>query len=328
MNIIMITPAGVGSKAGNRATAERWQLLLEKVGHTVSVVTQYQGEVCDLFIALHAWRSYQAIRLFRETWPSCPIVVVLTGTDIYRHQHEYPEQTLYSMQAADALIGLHNQVGKDIPAAFENKLITLFQSADQPAIYGVGPSSAGSIFDVCVIGHLRDEKDSLRAAFAARQLPTDSRVRVLCAGKAHNSQWECAAQQEMQENPRFKWLGELEKADTAALMATSQLLVMSSVMEGGANVISEACRAGLPIIASDISGNTGLLGEDYVGYYPVGDTQALANLLARAENDRPFMSQLREQVEKLATKFTPEQERASLEQALSLAVQRCSRDHV
>ena len=106
----MITPAQPGSKAGNRATAERWETLLESAGHSVDVVTEYHGEPCDAFIALHAWRSVDAIRHFRETWPEKPLIVALTGTDIYQHQHEYPEDTRYSMGAADALIGLHDLV--------------------------------------------------------------------------------------------------------------------------------------------------------------------------------------------------------------------------
>lgn len=326
MDIIMITPAGPGSKAGNRATAERWQTLLEQLGHKVTVVTTYHGEPCDLFIALHAWRSYEAVRLFRDSWPGKPLVVALTGTDIYRHQYEYPEQTLYSMQAADALIGLHALVGRDIPENVRDKLVTLFQSAEQPDRHTGIPASGLPHFDVCVIGHLRDEKDSLRAALASRLLPFESRVRVSCAGKPHDAHWENIAKHEMQENPRFRWLGGLEKEQIAKLMADSQLLVMSSVMEGGANVVSEACRAGLPVIASDISGNVGLLGEDYAGYYPVGDTQALAELLVRAESDTEFLQKLRKQVSQLASLFTPEKEQESLDQALSLAVQRSSGD--
>lgn len=326
MDIIILTPASPGSKAGNRATAERWQMLLEQVGHKVSIVTEYNGETCDLFLALHAWRSHTAVRLFREIWPEKPLLVALTGTDVYRHQHEFPEQTLYSMQVADVLIGLHDQVANDIPEGLRSKVITLFQSAEKPAELSLKGSKESLYFDVCVIGHLRDEKDSLRAAMAARLLPTNSRIRVSCAGKPHNERWDMLAKQELQQNPRFRWLGELEKNDIAQLMADSELLVMSSVMEGGANVVSEACRAGLPIIASNISGNVGLLGEDYAGYYPVGDTQALAEVLKRAENDSEFVEFLREQVEQLASRFTPEEERESLEQALSLAMRRSPRN--
>ena len=71
--------------------------------------------------------------------------------------------------------------------------------------------------------------------------------------------------------------------------------MLSSIMEGGANVISETVIAGVPVIASKIDGNVGLLGEDYPGYYPVKDTDALRALLQRAETDQGFLQQLNEQ---------------------------------
>lgn len=325
MHLIMITPAKPGSKAGNRATAERWKLLMENAGHEVEVVAQYNGERCDAFLALHAWRSVEAIRLFRETWPEKPLIVALTGTDVYRHQHEYSEDTLYSMAEADALIGLHDLVASDIPARFADKLVTLRQSADGPEFFPAPePSRKNSGFNVCVIGHLREEKDSLRAAFAARFLPDDSEIRVFSAGNPHNQEWQRKAEQEMAENPRFQWLGELDKANTRQLMANSQVMVISSVMEGGANVVSEACRAGLPVIASDIPGNVGLLDKDYGGYFPVGDERALADVLYRAEKDPEFLATLKSQVSQLAGRFVPTKEQASLERALHLAMQRCS----
>ena len=321
----MITPAQPGSKAGNRATAERWETLLENAGHSVDVVTEYHGEPCDAFIALHAWRSVDAIRHFRETWPEKPLIVTLTGTDIYHHQHEYPEDTRYSMAAADALIGLHDLVAQDIPAGFASKLVTLYQSAEGPEAFPAAQADlTKESFGVCVIGHLRDEKDSLRAAYAARLLPKDSKVQVFCAGKAHNDAWHNKAEREMAENPRFHWLGELDKTCTRQLMANSQLMVISSVMEGGANVVSEACRAGLPVLASDIPGNVGLLGRDYAGYFPVGDEQALAGLLQHAETEPAFLESLKAQFGNLAERFLSEKEQASLEQALHLAMQRCS----
>jgi putative glycosyltransferase (TIGR04348 family) len=321
----MITPAQPGSKAGNRATAERWKILLEKAGHAVGIVTDYRGEPCDAFIALHAWRSVDAIRQFRTTWPEQPLIVALTGTDIYRHQQEFPEETLYSMEAADALIGLHSLVARDIPTEMSDKLTTLYQSADGPEAFPEPRKNVQETgFRVCVIGHLREEKDSLRAAYAARLLPDDSRIQVVCAGKAYNEDWRTKAEQEMASNPRFQWLGELDKGKTRQLMADSQVMVISSVMEGGANVVSEACRAGLPVIASDIPGNVGLLGKDYAGYFPVGKERALADLLYKAEQDPEFLGALKHQVNGLAGHFMPEKEQASLKQALHLAIQRCS----
>jgi putative glycosyltransferase (TIGR04348 family) len=321
----MITPAQPGSKAGNRATAERWETLLQSAGHSVDVVTEYHGEPCDAFIALHAWRSVDAIRHFREIWPEKPLIVALTGTDIYYHQHKYPADTRYSMGAADALVGLHDLVAHDMPAGLASKLVTLYQSAEGPEAFPAPQADLKKgIFGVCVIGHLRDEKDSLRAAYAARLVPQGSRIQVFCAGKAHNDEWRHKAEQEMTENRRFQWLGELDKTSTRQLMANSAVMVISSVMEGGANVVSEACRAGLPVLASDIPGNVGLLGRDYAGYFPVENEQALAELLHRSETDPGFLATLKKQVGKLADRFLPEKEQASLEQALHLATQRSS----
>lgn len=321
MKIIMITPAAPGSRAGNRATAERWQRLLENASHRVEVVTDYQGEPCDLFIALHAWRSRDAVSRFREFWPNIPLIVVLTGTDIYRHQIEFPEPTLATMDAADGLIGLHDRVADDIPARFRDRLVTLYQSAIAPP---PAPQHSSDHFRVSVIGHLREEKDSLRAARAARLLPDESRVRVIAAGKAHNAEWQQMAEQEAAENPRFQWLGQLDEQGTRELLTGSRVMVISSVMEGGANVVSEACRAGVPVLASDIPGNRGLLGDDYPGYFPVRDEQALADLLLKAETDPEFLQDLESRVARLAARFTPEREQAGLEQALALACQRCS----
>lgn len=317
----MITPAAPGSRAGNRATAERWQRLLENAGHRVDVVTDYKGEACDLFIALHAWRSHDAVMHFRQLWPATPLIVVLTGTDIYRHQVEFPEPTLATMDAADTLIGLHDRVAEDIPARFRNKLITLYQSAVAPPPVTEQPSDT---FRVCIIGHLREEKDSLRVARAVRLLPGRSRIRVIAAGKAHDTEWQRMAEQEAADNPRFQWLGQLDEQGTRELLTGSRLMVISSVMEGGANVVSEACRAGIPVLASDIPGNRGLLGDDYPGYFPARDERALADLLDKAETHPGFLQDLKSRVGQLAARFTPDREQASLEQALALACQRCS----
>jgi glycosyltransferase involved in cell wall biosynthesis len=72
-------------------------------------------------------------------------------------------------------------------------------------------------------------------------------------------------------------------------------MVISSRMEGGANVVTEALAARVPVIASRIPGNVGMLGRGYAGYYPLGDERALARLLRRAESDAKFYSRLRRQ---------------------------------
>jgi putative glycosyltransferase (TIGR04348 family) len=305
MKISLITPANKQSRAGNRTTAVRWARILRDLGHRVSVAMDYAEGSADMMVALHAWRSAGPVEAFRRRYPDRPLVVALTGTDIYRFLHSHPQTTLRSMELADALVGLHDLVHAAIPAHFGAKLEVIYQSAP-PLSTPRRPSQRH--FDVCVIGHLRDEKDALRTALAARALPLDSRVRVIQLGKAHTEEWAERAREEMARNPRYHWRGEVPGWAVRREFAKTRLMVLSSIMEGGANVVSEAAVAGVPIIASDIPGSVGLLGADYPGYYPVGDTAALSAALHRAETEPAFLEALDAHCRARAPSFSPERE--------------------
>ena len=305
MKISLITPAKKQSRVGNRTTAVRWARIMRELGHRVEVAVDGDGGGADMMVALHAWRSAGSISAFRARQPGRPLIVALTGTDIYRFLDSHPETTGRSMETADALVCLHDLVHMDIPARFVSKLTVIHQSAP-PLPRPRRP--ARRHFDVCVVGHLRDEKDSLRAAYAARDLPAASRIRVIQLGKAHNQKWAADARREMARNPRYHWRGEVPGWAVRREFVKTRAMVLSSVMEGGANVISEAVVAGVPVIASDISGSVGLLGPDYAGYYPVRDTWALRKRLLRAEGEPGYLETLVRQGNKLAPQFTPERE--------------------
>lgn len=308
MKVSLITPAKKLSRAGNRTTAVRWARILEELGHRVRISVDYHGQPADLMVALHAWRSRESIRTFREQYPDRPLVVALTGTDIYRFLQSDPEPTIASMEMADRLVCLHDLVHRDIPRRFADKLEVIHQSA-LPLPRPRSPSRR--FFDTCVIGHLRDEKDPLRAALAARHLPASSRIRVIHLGKAHDEDWAERARLEARENPRYLWRGEVPGWAVRREFLKTRLMILSSVMEGGANVVSEASVAGVPVIASDIPGSIGLLGADYPGYYPTRDTRALAAMLSRAETEPGFLGRLIQACSERAPMFTPERERES-----------------
>ena len=256
-------------------------------------------------VAIHAWRSASSIARFRQQFPGHPLVVALSGTDIYRFRHSHPEETLRSLGMADALVCLHDLVSRAIPEAHRKKLHVIHQSA-APLKRARSPSVR--TFDVCVVGHLREEKDPFRAAYAARTLPEQSRLRVIHLGKAHNDEWAGQARAEMEINPRYHWRDEVGAWQVREQFVKTHALVHSSIMEGGANVISEAVVADVPVIASDIDGNVGLLGEDYPGYYPVADTDALCALLQRAETDQSFLQLLNKHGNERKHLFAPERE--------------------
>jgi putative glycosyltransferase (TIGR04348 family) len=313
LNISLVTPAGRASRSGNRATAVRWAGMLRDLGHRVTVAVEDQAGDADVMVAIHAWRSAASIARFADTHPERPLVVLLAGTDIYKFQHSHPDTTLASMDRAHALVGLHDLVHRAIPKRFANKLRIIHQSAAPP----VPRQPSQRAFDVCVVGHLREEKDPLRAAQAARQMPADSRLRVLHLGKAHDAAWARRAEAEMAANPRYLWRGEVPAAQVRRTYARCQAMIISSVMEGGANVVSEAVAAGLPVLASRIDGNVGLLGADYAGYFPVGGTAALAALLRRAEGEPAFLRALAAQGRRRRALFTAARELAAWRRLLA-----------
>ena len=143
-----------------------------------------------------------------------------------------------------------------------------------------------------MLGHLREVKDPFRAPEAARLLPCDSRIEIIHIGSALSPDMETRAQAETQSNPRYRWVGEHPRWKAIRLLARSHLLVLTSTMEGGANAISEALACSVPILSSRISGSIGLLGKDYPGYFPVENTEALADLMYRAETDGAFYADL------------------------------------
>lgn len=288
MHIILITPAPPTSRAGNRTTAVRWREILKSLGHRVDVSTAYSGQNADLMIALHAWRSADAVAAFAQRHPDKPLILAITGTDAYRFINSHPEQTLQSIRLADHLVGLHDLIAEVLPPDQRAKINVIYQSAEP--ITRRDPYKR--FFHVSVIGHLRDEKDPLRPAIAARDLPDSSRIRIHQYGKATSDDWTERANAEMQRNPRYTWHGEIPRYALRRVYQRTNLLVLPSRMEGGANVISEAVVASVPVIASDIAGSIGLLGSDYPGYYPTGDAQGLRELLLRAESDASFYTSL------------------------------------
>jgi putative glycosyltransferase (TIGR04348 family) len=305
MKISLVTPAAKGSRSGNRVTAVRWARLLRRLGYELRVSDVFDSAPADLLVAIHAYRCAGAITAWRQAYPGCPVVVLLAGTDIYRFQRSHPDETLASMEIADRLIGLHEGVADGIPARFRDKLRIVFQSA-LPLPGPREPSKKTR--DICVVGHLREEKDPLRAALAVRELPENSRTRILHLGKAHDEEWAKRARVEMVRNGRYIWRGEVSHGLVRKAFARCHAMIISSVMEGGANVVSEAVVAGLPVLASKIPGNVGLLGAEHPAYFPARDTAALTDLLRRTETDPEFLANVALHANARAPLFHPHRE--------------------
>ena len=306
MRIQIVTPAPRGSTTGNRITATRWARLLRQLGHQVRVVDRWSGPPdTDVLIALHARKSFTSIAEFQSLEPVRPLIVGLAGTDLYQDLSRSSEAR-QALAWADRIVTLQPVALERLSAPLRSKARSIFQSA-VPASGKLQKSIRS--FDICVIGHLRAVKDPFRTALAARQLPPESRIRVLHAGQALTDGMRSRAEREMAINSRYRWLGSRPHWQVRRVIARSHAMVNSSQLEGGANVVSEAAVAGIPILASRIDGSRGMLGDDHTGFFEPGATAELTALLNRCETDGSFLADLGRRSAKLAPRFTPEREK-------------------
>jgi len=312
MRIALVTPAAAGTRHGNANTAARWARFLRGLGHRVTVQLSWDGRAADALIALHARRSHDSVVRFASAFPERPLVLALTGTDLYRDIRT-SAAARRSLEIATRLVVLQDRGRAELPAARRAKTRVIYQSSPSVA----APPPLTDRFEVIVSGHLRDEKDPFRCAAALRHLPPASRIAVTHMGGARDPDLARQALDWQAREPRYRWLGSLPHRKALRHLARGRLMVISSRMEGGANVVSEALAHGVPVIASRISGNIGMLGGDYAGYYPLGDERALARLLARAESDARFYRRLKAQCRARKHLVSVARERESLRRLLA-----------
>jgi putative glycosyltransferase (TIGR04348 family) len=321
MRIAIVTPAPPDSRYGNRITALRWAKILRGLGNRVSVSQTYDDKPYDLLVALHARKSHPSIISFRRQNPVASVIVALTGTDLYRDLRTN-HLAQKSLDMATRIVVLQPKAIEELQPDFRDKTRVIYQSVENghPRAGAIRrsamararkPDASGrsnGTFDVCVIGHLRAVKDPFRTAMAARSLPDSSKIRVLQVGGAMTEAMARRARKEMTANKRYRWLGEQSQSGVRSILAKSRLCVLSSRLEGGANVLSEAMVASVPILASRIDGNVGILGADYPGYFDVGDTTQLARLLTRAETSPAYLTELKVRSKSLALFADPARE--------------------
>lgn len=310
MRVAIVTPAPPGSRSGNRVTALRWARILRSLGHSVVVRKEYTGGSFDLLIALHARRSYPSVERFRRLRSGIPIVVGLAGTDLYV---DLPRsgRALRSLKWATRVILLQPLARLSLPRSVRPKARVIYQSvAPLAARSGRRSPGAGSPgFQVCVLGHLRSVKDPFRAALAVRLLPPSSSIRIVHVGGALSDGMRRRAEKETARSDRYRWLGERPRNEARRILAGCRVLLMTSIVEGGANAISEALAESLPVLSSRIPGAVGILGASYTGYFPAGDERALASLLLRTETDAAFYEELRRRCRRAAALVSPSRER-------------------
>ncbi len=317
LQIALAAPIRPGTTSGNSVTAARWADQLTSLGHTVQLVAVDEAAAlpphfaprADLVVVLHARRCATAAQTAKADRPDRPLVVALAGTDLYQDLPDHAA-TCESLQLADALVVLQDD-GIEHLTSMNEAWGAKAQVVNQSVQHDGRPNQPDpDHFSVVVLSYLRDVKDPLLAARAARLLPDSSTVRVLHAGDAHTDGWAARATAEQASNERYTWLGELDREAAADLLARAHVLACTSLLEGGANVVSEAIAAGVAVIGTNIGGNRGLLGPDHPGLVPVGDEHALAKLITSLEHNPDRLETLRQRSVDRQWMASPDHEKA------------------
>ena len=174
-------------------------------------------------MALHAVKNYDAALAFGADNPGAPIVVALTGTDLYG-----PRSFLPALRLSARIIVLQERGLQKVPRSMRERARAIYQSA-RPL--QTAPAKLSTRFQIAVIGNLRPVKDPFRAAMAVRDVPADSRLAIRHAGRALSPEMEERARAEMRRNERYRWVGEIPRHRARRLLASSHLVAITSKAE-------------------------------------------------------------------------------------------------
>jgi putative glycosyltransferase (TIGR04348 family) len=324
-SLLLVTPYLADANNGNWRTAARWARLLApdyRVIVQAATDSPAQGRAADAvaLIALHARRSHDAVAAWCAAFPERPAIIALTGTDLYKDLPAGDPAAQSSLALADALIVLQEDAPRHLPAAMRKRAHVVFQSARTLVPW---PRKRPDRLHCVLVAHLRDEKDPATVFAAWRALPPTSGASLTIIGAALDPALGRAARELAAADSRVQWLGPRTHPWTRQAIKRAHLLLVPSRMEGGANVVVEAITAGTPVLGSRMSGNVGMLGDDYPGYFAVGDARQLAALVARAEGERRFLVALAEACARRAPLFTPAAEALALRGTVKAALAAC-----
>ncbi len=322
MRVLLHVPLPRGSTRGNWITAIRWSKLLHGLGHTVRTVdpSEYastETSSYDVFIALHARRSAEAIQKFRIATPQGKIVVALTGTDLHVDLFDGTAGfscVTKSMRVADRIVLLEPEGLNNLAPEFRQKCTVIFQSTLLPRLE---QQTRGSRFRIAFLAHLREVKNPFLICRAVELLPPSSSAMVTHAGEATSVFWRDRALQWSESCSRYEWVRAISHQDAMQLLANSQLTVLTSRHEGAPSVFSEAAALGVPILSTRIPASVGILGAKHPGLFNVDDAAGLAKLIHRAEHDQDFYEDLCSATDGIGASLSPQAEVRSWRELLA-----------
>src|SRR5258706_11251379 len=208
--------------------------MLRAQGHRVTVSTEWQpNHKDDLLLALHARRSHASIKTFREAHSAKPIILALTGTDVYRDIHS-DKDARESLELATRFIVLQPKAIDELPMRLRSKARVVYQSCSTRLKH----KPVKRTFRLCVIGHLREEKDPLRGLYALGHLPDELDLELIQIGDSLDDKLAEEAQRGMKRDRRYRWLRGVPHRRAVKLLPYSPALIIRLRVGGGAHLVA------------------------------------------------------------------------------------------
>ncbi len=329
MKILYLDPALPETTSGNSSTSTRITEHWRNLGHDVSSLS-VRGKLpedeahirklitgSDLLVALHATYCHSILKIWHDLQKPVPLILIVSGTDLFEpilESGEVSTEFSWASEESSRIVTLAAGLDAYYPEVRRQewgaKTRVIYQGAE-PVKWNCqqyDPQQA------VVIGHLRSVKDPLLPVRAVEILREkriqeqaalkDVRLTIQHFGKILDlnlkAQMESAQVQLASGPVRWQWNGPVSETGIRQVMSSAPLLIMPSLHEGGANVVGKFLVSGLPIVASRVAGNTGILGEDWPALFDAGDPQALADLLLRWNLEPQFREQISRAAKNLA----------------------------
>jgi glycosyltransferase involved in cell wall biosynthesis len=298
--IALVSPFTLPVLSGNSLTAERLRKGLLERGHEVRLYNASETPpeeavrfAPDLLHSLHAERPREWVKAFLVRLPR-PWVVTLTGTDYnaWYGREAPPLHLRESLGKAGAIVTFHEEARQAVSGSFPHlrprlELIPQGVSVrekgtDLPALrerFGLEPDAVVFL----MVAGLRSVKNIPCGLKAFTRIEAAFPGAVLLLAGPVMEQAEADRIREMGRALRnFRYLGELPPESIRDLMACSDIFLNTSYHEGMPGAVLEAMAEGLPVLASDATGNRTLVRDGESGFlFPVDDGEALAERALR-----------------------------------------------
>lgn len=309
--VALVSPYTLPFHCGNSFLAERLKDGLGRRGFEVSLFSSSRDNpdeaiACapDIVHSLNAERPYDWLARVWEKYTG-PWIITLTGTDYnsWCGVTDPPAHIREALEAADRLVVFHDEaletLKKCLPSVSRKISVVpqgvapymgLAECSELRIRLGFGKDA------ICflMVASVRPVKNISAAIDAFRELRKEvPGASLLLIGPALDDEEAERVFSLGRRTPGFAYLGEKTPEEVRAYMKAADIFLNVSLNEGMPGAVLEAMAEGLPVLASDVTGNRALITHEENGLlFASGNRKSLVRNAVRLARDRALRKEL------------------------------------